>query len=118
MIAVKVTTDHEPSYWLRSTVDNVVDGWRAKTPKFCPHPLKESVGCTALWLPERLVCMDCAEAVFALDGPADRECDRCHEQPDYITAIVLNVPMTGGYRLSVSLGLCPACSNKEGLDES
>ena len=116
MLTVKITAGHEPSYWLRSTVDNVLTMWQlVKPPEGCAHPPQKSVGFTSLWLPERLVCSDCAQAVFALDGAADHECDRCHKQSDDVVAVVLDLPMSSSYRLVISLGLCPTCLAKEGL---
>jgi hypothetical protein len=113
----RTVTDHEPSWWLRGQLNNLLAGWQANGVHACPHVKRSrrnaAVGITALYLPEVLTCPDrrCAD-VFKLDGAPDHECDRCHEQSETLAAVVHDSDLDG-LRLLVMFGLCPHCERKE-----
>lgn len=109
--------NHEPSWWLRAQVDNMLAGWETNGVHACPHVKRSrrrpAVGVTALYLPQVLTCPErpCANA-FKLDGRADFQCDRCHEVFDGIAGVVYDIHVDG-LRLLVMLGLCAACEARE-----
>jgi hypothetical protein len=70
-------SDHyDPSFWLRSVVDDLGDRLAERTTRPCPHlthPERDRYA-WCLWMPERLVCADCLPAV--MDAPRGM-CNRC-----------------------------------------
>lgn len=110
----RTLTGHEPSWWLRSRLDALPERWQAEGVHVCPHVRRNAgVGITALHRPDTLTCPDrkCSE-VFRLTGPADHECDRCHEHADTLAGAVYDTTLDR-MRLLVMFGLCPACEAKE-----
>jgi hypothetical protein len=109
----RTVNNFEPSWWLRSQLDQLVDGWTHDGVRACRH-LKpgQGVGITALYRPDLLTCPDRCAHLFKLDAPADFQCDRCHEQSDTLAGTVYDSHLDG-MRLLVMFGLCPVCETKE-----
>ena len=109
----RILNNHEPSWWLRSQLDELVDGWAREGVRACRHlRLGQGVGIAALYRPDLLTCPDRCAHLFKLDGPADFQCDRCHEQSDTLAGIVYDTDLDG-MRLLVLFGLCVDCEAKE-----
>jgi hypothetical protein len=112
---LRTVTDHEPSWWLRTQLDNLLAGWQANGIRPCPHLRRDpggAPGITALYRPDVLTCPGRCSEVFKLTGAADFTCDRCHEVTDTIGGIVYDI-LLGGRRILIMLGLCRTCETRE-----
>jgi hypothetical protein len=109
----RTVNNFEPSWWLRSQLDQLVARWETSGVRACPHLRPgQGIGIAALYRPDLLTCPDRCADLFKLDGPADFTCDRCREQSDSLAGVVYDTYLAG-MRLLVMFGLCPRCEAKE-----
>jgi hypothetical protein len=105
---LRASANHEPSWWLRrelAAIDRAAINGRLGS---CRHARRSRVTVVALWDPGTLWCLPCGSSALTLDGEADRQCDRCLEVVDRITAITVVSRNT-----MVMFGLCPPCRIRE-----
>jgi hypothetical protein len=110
----RMVTNHEPSWWLRTQLDALPVKWQTSGVHTCPHVKRNrgvGINVTALYLPDVLACPECI-GVFKVEGSADHQCDRCHEQADSLAGIVYDTAIED-MRLLVMFGLCPDCEARE-----
>ena len=105
--------NHEPSWWLRSTVDELGQRVVAGQVDFCPHLGVGSSVYMALWRPDIAVCRTCWPRLWSgMRGtPDDAQCDRCggHDRHGKINGGLL---VLGAVILT--FGLCDDCAAREG----
>jgi hypothetical protein len=99
---------HEPSFWLRCRLADLDTRALSGRLGACPHANAAPFGILALWAPDTVWCASCSVTAVAVDGDADRTCDRCGRVDDRITGLVV----TAG-RLLIAAGLCRPCRARE-----
>jgi hypothetical protein len=105
--------NHEPSYWLRTTVREIGERVLAGRVEFCAHLGVGSSVYMAAWRPDLAMCRECSPQLWdGLRGTSDdARCDRCGQ-------VVADGRINGGLlvlgAVLLTFGLCDECAAREG----
>lgn len=93
--------------WIDSLFEGAAEHAKAGRLVICGHLAKSAnpmPAFVAAWRTQVVVCMACS-GELAAPGSENFKCDRCRETPE-----VLNVGMVRTGALTLTFGICPACS--------